>query len=63
MTKAHPNFQGLSRMQIRDIYHALTTGGKTPRQLARKYGVTENTVMDARRSVARNLQSRKDLAA
>jgi DNA-binding CsgD family transcriptional regulator len=58
MTKAHPKFQGLSRMQMRDIYHALTSGGKTPRQLAIKYGVTERTVMAARREVRRSLRSR-----
>lgn len=52
MTKAHPNFQGLSRMQMRDIYHALDIGDKTVRQLAIHYGVTGRTVLNARKIVA-----------
>ena len=62
MTKAHKNFQGLTRGQMRDIAHSLAAG-KTKRQLAIKYGVTENTVIAAKREVAKMLRKLPHLAS
>lgn len=62
MTKAHKDFQGLTRGQMRDISHALAAG-KTKRQLAIKYGVTENTVIAAKREVAKMLRKLPHLAS
>lgn len=59
MTKASTKFGGLTRTQMRTIFHSTAT----KRQLAIKYGVTERTILAVKRDVRRSIRNHDWLAA
>ncbi|UOW92945.1 helix-turn-helix DNA binding domain protein [Mycobacterium phage Leopard] len=51
MTAANSRFEGLTASHVRDIYR--NKAGRTIRQMAIHYGVSEQTIREARRYQAR----------